>query len=393
MVDKIRRKTKNNGGNEMKKQYLLTPGPTPIPPEVALKEALPILHHRTNEFAAIYKDVAESLKYVFQTKNEVFLLAGSGTGAMEMAVTNILSPGDEVIVAGCGNFGDRWIKIAETYGVKVISASAPWGNVVKPAEIEKALKANPNIKAVYTTSTETSTGVVNDIKAIGEIVAKTNAVLVVDTISGLAGQEFKMDEWKVDVTVSGSQKGLMLAPGLAFISLSEKAWKLTETSKIPKFYFDIKKYKKSYATNETPFTPPVTLIVALQESLRLIKERGIENVWNDCKLLAKAARAGMQALGLELFGEVPCEVVTSAKVPEEIGGKIVKTLREKYGVSIAGGQADLKGKIIRFAHMGYIGKADLLVGFACLEMVLVELGMKIEKGKAVAAAEEALLNG
>jgi len=377
----------------MMKHYLLTPGPTPIPPEVALKEALPILHHRTSEFAAIYKDVAEGLKYVFQTKNEVYMLAGSGTAAMEMAVINLLSAGDEIIVAGCGNFGDRWAKIAQSYGVKVISASVPWGNVVKPAEIEKALKANPNVKAVYTTFTETSTGVVNDIKAIGEIVSKTNAALVVDTISGLAGQEYRADEWKVDVTVCGSQKGFMLAPGLAFISLSEKAWKLVESSKLPKFYFDIKKYKKSYATNETPFTPPVTLIVALQEAIKMIKATGIENMWNDYKLLAKAARAGMKALGLEIFGEVPCEVVTSAVVPEAIGGKIVKTLREKYGVSIAGGQGDLKGKIIRFAHMGYIGKADLLVGFACLEMVLVELGMKIEKGKAVAAAEEALLNG
>ena len=377
----------------MKKQYLLTPGPTPIPPEVALKEALPILHHRTSEFAAVYKDVAEGLKYVFQTKNDVYMLAASGTGAMEMAVVNLLSPGDEIIVASCGNFGDRWIKIAETYGVKVISASVAWGNAVKPAEIEKALKANSNIKAVFTTFTETSTGVVNDIKTIGEIVAKTNAVLVVDSISGLAGQEFRTDEWKVDVNVCGSQKGFMLAPGLAFISLSEKSWKLAETSKIPKFYFDIKKYKKSYAANETPFTPPVTLIVALQEALKMIKNKGIENMWNDYKLLAKAARAGMKALGLEIFGEVPCEVVTSALVPEEIGGKIVKTLREKYGVSIAGGQGDLKGKIIRFAHMGYIGKADLLVGFACLEMVLAELGMKIEKGKAAAAAEEVLIKG
>ncbi|AKL97723.1 pyridoxal-phosphate-dependent aminotransferase family protein [Endomicrobium proavitum] len=377
----------------MKKHYLLTPGPTPIPPEVALKEALPILHHRTGEFAAIYKDVAEGLKYVFQTKNEVYTVAGSGTATMEIAVVNLLSAGDEIIVAGCGNFGDRWAKIAQSYGVKVISASAPWGNVVKPAEIEKALKENPNVKAVYTTFTETSTGVVNDIKAIGDIVSKTNAVLVVDTISGLVGQEFRTDEWKVDVAVSGSQKGFMLAPGLAFITLSEKAWKLAETSKLPKFYFDIKKYKKSYATNETPFTPPVTLIVSLQESIRLIKERGIENLWNDYKLLAKAARAGMKALGLELYGEVPCEVVTSAQVPEAIGGKIVKTLREKYGVSIAGGQGDLKGKIIRFAHMGYIGKADLLVGFACLEMVLTELGLNVEKGKAVAAAETELLRG
>lgn len=375
----------------MMKRYLLTPGPTVIPPEVALKEALPILHHRTSEFAAIYKDVAEGLKYVFQTKNEVYTLATSGTGAMEMAVVNILSPGDEIIVASCGNFGDRWIKIAEEHGVKVISVSVEWGKVVKPEEIGRVLKSNSNIKAVYTTFTETSTGVANDIKSIGEIVSKTNAVLVVDAISGLAGQEFRTDSWKVDVVVSCSQKGFMLAPGLAFITLSDKAWELAETSKIPKFYFDIKKYKKSYATNETPFTPPVTLIVALQESIGLIKERGLENMWNDHKILAKATRAGMKALGLDLFGEVPCEVVTSVSVPAEIGGEIVKTLREKYGVSVAGGQGDLKGKIIRFAHMGYIGIADLLVGFACLEMVLSELGVKVEKGKAVAAAEEELL--
>ncbi|MDR1400925.1 MAG: alanine--glyoxylate aminotransferase family protein [Endomicrobium sp.] len=375
----------------MTKYYLLTPGPTQIPPEVALKEALPIIHHRTNEFATIYRNVVEGLRNVFLTKNEVYILAASGTGAMETAVVNLLSPGDKLIVASCGNFGNRWIKIAQGYGLKVISICVEWGKVVKPAEIEEALKNNPDVKAVYTTFTETSTGVTNDIRTIGEIVSKTDAVLVVDAISGLVSQEFRTDEWKVDLTISGSQKGFMLAPGLAFITLSDKAWKLVETSKLPKFYFDIKKYKKSYVTNETPFTPPVTLVVALEESIKLINKRGLENIWNDCKLLAKAARAGMTALGLKLFGEVSCEVVTSASVPTDIGGKIVKILREKYGVSIAGGQGHLKGKIIRFAHMGYVGKADLLVGFACLEMVLVELGMKIEKGKAVAAAEEVLL--
>ncbi len=230
-----------------------------------------------------------------------------------------------------------------------------------------------------------------DIKAVGEIVSKTDAVLVVDAISGLAGQEFRTDEWKVDVAISASQKGFMLAPGLAFITLSGKAWKLIETSKLPKFYFDIRKYKKFYVTGETPFTPPLTLVAALQESVRLIKEKGLENIWNDCKLLARATRAAMKALGLELFGEVPCEIVTSASVPVDIGVKIVKTLREKYGVSIAGGQGDLKGKIIRFAHLGCIGKADLLAGFTCLEMVLIELGVKIKRGKAAAAIEEIFL--
>jgi len=376
----------------MKKHYLLTPGPTPIPPEVALKEALPILHHRTSEFGSIFVDVSEGLKNVFRTKNDVFIMAASGTGAMESSVVNILSPGEEALVATCGNFGDRWVKLLETYGIKTQVISAEWGKAVNPEAIESALRSNKNIKAVYTTFTETSTGVVNDIEKIGKIVAQTSAALAVDTISGLCGQKFLTDDWNVDVNVSGSQKGLMLAPGLSFASVSPKAWKLVESAKLPRFYWDYRKMKKSIETKETPFTPAVTLIVSLQESLRMIKERGIENVWADNSLLARAARSGMKALGLELFGEPPCEVVTSAKVPANVdGGKIVKMLREDYGVSIAGGQGQLKGKIIRFAHMGYIGKADLLVGFACLEMVLSKLGHKLEKGKAVAAAEEELL--
>ncbi|MBN1823535.1 MAG: alanine--glyoxylate aminotransferase family protein [Endomicrobiales bacterium] len=378
----------------MKKHYLLTPGPTPVPPEVALKEALPILHHRTSEFGAVFSEVAEGLKYVYKTKNDVLIMAASGTGAMESAIVNLLNPGDEALVATCGNFGERWTKLLEAYGCKPTVISVEWGKAVNPADIEKALKANAKIKAVYTQFTETSTGVVNDISAIGRIVDKTPAAFVVDAISGLAGQEFLTDDWKVDVCVSGSQKGLMLGPGLAFVSVSAKAWKLAEEAKLPRFYWDWRKMKKSLATKETPFTPAVTLIVALSEAIKMIKAKGIENVWAENKLHAKAARAGMKAIGLELFGENPCDVVTSAKVPEGVdGGKIVKTLREEYGVSIAGGQAQLKGKIIRFAHMGYIGKADLLVGFACLEMVLSKLGYKLEKGKAVAAAEEVLLNG
>jgi aspartate aminotransferase-like enzyme len=373
------------------KRYLLTPGPTSIPPKVALSEALPIIHHRTSEFWAIYRSVVDGLKYLFQTKNEVYMISASGTGVMEMAVTNFLSREDKVVVASCGRFGDRWAKIATSYGVKVISVSSELGKVVKPIEIEKVLKAIPDIKAVYTTFTETSTGVVNDIEAIGKIVSKTNVILIVDAISGLVGQEFRTDEWKVDVVVSSSQKGFMLPPGLAFITLSDKAWKFTETSKLPKFYFDLKKYKRKSTINETPFTPPVTLIVALMESIMLINGRGLENMWSDYKILARAARAGMKALGFKLFAEIPCEIVTSVSVPFEIGCKIVEILKTKYGVSIAGGHGDLKGRIIRFAHMGYISKADLLLGFACLEMVLSELDVKVEKGKAVAAAEEELL--
>jgi aspartate aminotransferase-like enzyme len=378
----------------MKKHYLLTPGPTPIPPEVSLKEALPILHHRTSEFGAIFQEVEDGLKYIFCTQNDVLIMASSGTGAMESAVVNLLKPGDSVLVATCGNFGERWTKICEAYGIKPVVLNYEWGKVVNPDDIAKALKADPGIKAVFTTFTETSTGVVNDIKKIGEIVSATSAVLVVDAISGLVGQQFLTDEWKVDVAVTGSQKGLMLGPGLAFVSVSKKAWEVVEKAQLPRFYWDWRKMKKSLATKETPFTPAVTLIVALAEAIKMIKSTGLENAQKEYSLLAKAARAGMKAIGLEVFGDVPCEVVTSAKVPAGIdGGKIVKMLREEFGVSIAGGQGALKGKIIRFAHMGYIGKADLLVGFACLEMVLSKLGHKLEKGKAVAAAEEVLING
>lgn len=389
MAESIIKRSKN-----MKKHYLLTPGPTPIPPQIALKEALPILHHRTSEFGAIFQEAADGLKYVYQTKNDVLIMASSGTGAMESAIVNLLSPGDDALVATCGNFGDRWGKLMEAYGIKPIMVSAEWGKIINPADIEKALKANPKIKAVYTTFTETSTGVANDIAAIGKIVGATSAVLVIDAISGLAGQEFRTDEWQADVVVSGSQKGLMLAPGLAFVSVSEKAWKVVETAKLPRFYWDWRKMRKSLATKETPFTPAVTLIVTLAEACKMIKEEGIENVWKETRLLARAARAGMKAMGLELFGDSPCDVLTSAKVPAGIdGGKIVKMLREEFGVSIAGGQGALKGKIIRFAHMGYIQKPDLFVGFACLEMVLTKLGYKFEKGKAVAAVQDELLKG
>ena len=376
----------------MKKHYLLTPGPTPIPTEIALAEAKPIIHHRTSEFAKIFGEVAEGLKYVFCTQNDVLIMASSGTGAMESSVVNLLSPGDEAIVAQSGNFGERWAKLLSAYGIKPIILDTQWGKAVDANEIEKTLKANPGVKAVYTTHVETSTGVVNDIEAIGKIVNASQAVLVVDAISGLVGQELKTDDWHVDVVVTGSQKGLMLAPGLAFVSVSKKAWTLVENAKLPRFYWDWRKMKKSLADSETPFTPAITLIVALAEAIKMIKAAGLENMQKDYKVMAAATRAGMQAIGLELFAQRPCEVVTSACVPDGVdGGKIVKLLREEFGISIAGGQGLLKGKIIRFAHMGYITKADLLVGFACLEMVLTKLGYNVQKGKAVAAAEEVLL--
>lgn len=378
----------------MKKQYLMTPGPTPVPPPVSAKEGLPVMHHRTSEFAAVFAQASEDLKVVFQTKNDVYMIAGSGTAALESAVANLLSPGDKAIVASSGWFGDRVKKICDAYGISTVYLREPDGDVVAPQKVATALKENPDTKVVFTTHTETSTGVVNPIEEIARVVSKTPAVLSVDSVSGLAGQDLAMDAWGVDVVCTGSQKGLMTAPGLAFVSISSKAWPLVEASKSPRFYLDWRKCRKSLETKQTPFTPPVTVIVALAEALRLIKEEGLPNVFKRHEFLARAMRAGVQALGLEIFAKVPCNVLTSVRVPAGINGKhIVKRMREEYGISIAGGQGDLDGKIVRLAHMGYMEKFDTIVALAGLEMMLRTLGAPVTLGRGVAAAQEVLLHG
>jgi len=377
----------------MRKSYLLTPGPTPIPPQVAEAQAKPIIHHRTPQFQAVLKEVNEGLKYVFQTANDVFILVSSGTGAMEASVVNLLSPGDTAITVQGGKFGERWTEICSSYGINTEIIDVEWGKAVEPKEIEKRLKANPKIKAVFTTLCETSTGVVNDIEAIGKVIKDTDAVLVVDAISGLGAIDLKTDAWFCDVVVSGSQKGLMLPPGLGFISVSLKAWKLRESSKCPKYYFDLKVAKKALAQTDTPFTPAITLIIALAESLKIIKQDGLENVFLRHKKMADATRAAIKALGLELFAPLAySDVVTAVKVPPVIDGeKLVKTMRDTFGVTIAGGQSELKGKVFRIAHMGYIEEFDIIVGLACLEKVLAQMGYKFKIGQGLAAAEEVFL--
>jgi serine---pyruvate transaminase len=377
----------------MKKKYLLTPGPTPIPPEVAAAGALPILHHRTAEFGEIFERVVEGMKYVYRTQGDVLLLTSSGTGAMEAAVVNTLSPGEKAIVASSGVFGERWGKICAAFGVNVVAVKAPWGRPVEPQAVKDALKANPDAKVVFLTHTETSTGTVNDLKALGGIVAETDAISVVDAISGLAGQELRADEWKLDVVVAGSQKGLMIAPGLAFAAVSEKAWKLVEACKNARFYFDFRSAKKSVATKETPFTPAVTLIVSLDAALGMVRKEGIENVWARHLRLSRAAQAGFKALGLPLFSSAPCAVLTAGALPENVDGKkIVKWLREEHGVSIAGGQGELKGRIVRLAHMGYMDQFDLITGLTALEWALAKFGHeKVAAGQAARAAQEVLV--
>ncbi|MCX5703297.1 MAG: alanine--glyoxylate aminotransferase family protein [Candidatus Omnitrophica bacterium] len=377
----------------MRKNYLLTPGPTPLPPQICEAMARPIIHHRTPQFQAVLKKAAEGLKYVFQTKNDVFILASSGTGAMEAAVINLLSPGDTALTIQGGKFGERWTELCKAYGVISEVLDVQWGKALDPNEIAKILRANPKIKAVFATLCETSTGVVNDIKALGEVVKDTAAVLVVDAISGLGAIDLKTDEWSCDMVVSGSQKGLMLPPGLGFISASPKAAKLIEAAKCPRYYFDLRLAKKALNQTDTPFTPAITLIIALNEALEMMRQDGLENIFLRHKKMAEATRAAVRGLGLELFAPgASSDVVTAVRVPQGIDGeKLVKTMRDTYGVTIAGGQSELKGKVFRIAHMGYIEEFDIITGISCLEKVLCQMGYKFQLGAGVKAAEEVFL--
>jgi len=377
----------------MRKNYLLTPGPTPLPPEVCEAMARPIIHHRTPQFQAILKEASVGLKHVFQTANDVFIISSSGTGAMEAAVMNLLSCGDTALVVHGGKFGERWTEIAKAYGINVEIIDVQWGKAVSPEEISKRLKANPKIKAVFTTLCETSTGVDNDIEKIAQVVKESPAVLVVDAISGLGAIDLKTDAWGVDVVVSGSQKGLMLPPGLGFISVGPKAWKLVEASKSPRYYLDLRKAKKALDKIDTPFTSSITLIIALNEALKMIRQDGLEYIFSRHKKMALAVRSAVKALGLELFAPTASsDAVTAVKVPSGIDGeKLVKTMRDTYGVTIAGGQDELKGKVFRIAHMGFIAEFDIITGLSCLEKVLAEMGYKFTLGAGIKAAEEVFL--
>jgi aspartate aminotransferase-like enzyme len=376
----------------MKKNLLMTPGPTSVPSEVLLAMAKPIIHHRTEEFRAILKEVNEGLQYIFQTKNPVLMFSSSGTGAMEAAVVNLLSRDDVALVVRGGKFGERWGELCEAYGVKPVYIDVEWGHAVEPAAIEAALKKRPEIKAVFTTLCETSTCVRNDIEAIGKAVAATPAALVVDAISGLCADDLRTDEWSVDVVVSGSQKGLMLPPGLAFASVSPKAQELMGKSNLPKFYLSFQKALKSRVKTDTPFTSAVSLIFGFREAIRLIRSEGLENVIRRHTRLAHATRAAAGALELELFAKAPSNVATAVVMPGGIDADALrKKVTSRFGISFAGGQAELKGKIIRMAHLGYCAESDVLSAVSALEMTLKEMGYPTQPGAAASAAESALM--
>ncbi len=376
----------------MQKRYLLAPGPTAIPPEVLLKMAEPIIHHRNPMFEEVLEEVRQNLKYLFGTKNEVLIFASSGTGAMEGAVTNMLSPGDKAICVRSGKFGERWANICKAYGVETVNIDLPWGDDLDPALIEKALKENSGVKAVYMQATETSTGVRFPVKEIAAIVKNyPETILVVDGITGVGVFELPMDEWGIDILVGGSQKALMLPPGLAFAGVSDKAWEFNKKSKIPRFYFNWQKELANLMKNQTNFTPAISLIIGLRESLRMIKEEGLENIYKKFEILSYATREAAKALGLKIFAKTPSPAVTAIVAPEGIDGQaIYKTMWKKYGVTGAGGQDQLKGKIFRIATLGYADKYDVITAIAALEFTLRDLGYKFEMGKGVAKAVDCL---
>ncbi len=336
-------------------------------------------------------DVTEGLKYVFQTENDVYILASSGSGAMESAVVNTLSPGDKAICINCGKFGARWAHIARAYGADVKEIVLEWGDNFSKKQLTDVLQEVPETKAVFSTLFATSTGALYDIKGFAEVMSATKTILVVDGISGLGATPCPMDDWNIDVLVSGSQKAFMTPPGLSYISFSKKAWDLVEFSTMPKYYFDAKEYKKSLENKTSPWSPAISLILQQKKSLEIIKSIGLENLIRHHQILGKATRSGVKALGLDLLPSCPGNALTAVKVPEGIDGdKLVKIMHDKYKVYIAGAQGPHKGDFFRIAHLGYMGGFDVITALSALEMTLMDLGYSFEPGQAIKAAEKIL---
>lgn len=375
----------------MKKRFLMTPGPSPVPSFVRESLSQEIMHHRTSEFQDILKETHEGLKQVFCTDNPVLIFSSSGTGAMEAAVGNLFSSGDKVIAVNGGKFGERWTEIAKSFSLEVVEMHVEWGTSPSSEELKSILNSNKGVKGVLTTLCETSTATVYDIEGISKITKENGVLLVVDAISGLGQDVLLPDAWGVDAVVSGSQKGFMLPPGLSFISLNNKAQEAVKNSNLPKYYFDLNKALKSYQKNDTPFTPAVSLIVGLQEAVKAINKEGMESRWSNFKKMSLATQEGIKALGLKVFSKRPSASVTAALCPEDIkSSDLVKKLRKEYGLSIAGGQGNLKDRIFRIAHMGWINEQDLIACFSLLEKVFKDLGYKFKLGSSVARIEEVL---
>ncbi len=377
------------------KERLFTPGPTPLLMEAQARAlAMGNIHHRTEAFRKIMTETLALLKYYYDTQNDVLIFASSGTGAMEGSVSNLLSPGERMLVGTAGKFGERWLGLAQAYGIEAVKVESPYGQPVNIEAMKQKLANDGPFRAVYIQATETSTAVMNDVRALGEAVKNyPETALVVDAITGLGTSDLRIQEWGLDIVIGGSQKAVMIPPGLAFVSVSEKAWGLIAKSKLPRFYFDFAKERKNQAKGETAYTPATTLVIGLHAALEYIKKLGRENLIANAALLAEASRAAAQALGLKLFAESsPANAATAICAPAGMdSGAIVKELRTRFGAIIANGQGSMKGQIFRLAHLGYYDIADLFAVFAALEIALVKLGQDVVLGSGVRAVQEVYL--
>src|SRR5579884_1543177 len=373
----------------IRKQRLLTPGPTPLYPKALQAMMGSDIHHRTEDFRNVYRGVLADLKEIYGTANDVLCLVSSGTGAMEASVTNFFSPGDKAIVCTAGKFGERWVEIVKAFGLDAVVLQAEYGDSVEASRVADALRDNPGVRGVFVQASETSTGAAHDVRAMAEAVKKTDAIFVIDAITGLGTMPLDVDGWGLDIVIGGSQKAFMVPPGMAFLSVSNKAWAFAETAKLPKYYFNLKKERKNAASGESSWTPAISLLLALSEALKYIKSMGMDKLVANAQLLAKATRAAVTTLGLELFAPgSPAASVTAVRAPRGMdSGVIVKEFRNRFGAVIANGQGSMKGQIFRIAHLGYFDFADLFSVIAGLEVILDANGYPVKFGTGVAAVQ------
>lgn len=372
----------------IKKQRLLTPGPTPLLPSALHAMMGADIHHRTEDFRNLYKQVLSDLKEVLATSNDVLILVASGTGGLEAATQNFFSRGDEVLVCSAGKFGERWVELMKAWGMNATVLTAPYGDAVQPEAVEQALAHNRNIKGVFVQASETSTGAQHDVKRMGLAVKKTGAVFVVDAITGIGTMPLDIGGWGLDIVIGGSQKAFMIPPGLAFLSISPKAWTMADSAQSPRFYFDLRREKKNAANGESAWTPNTALLLAFAEALKYIKSIGMDKLVANAQLLAKATREAMKELGLQLFSSSPGSSVTAVRPPLGMdSGVIVKEFRSRFNAIITNGQGSMKGQIFRLAHLGYFDFHDLFAIVAELEIILAAQGHSVRFGSGVAAVQ------
>ena len=377
----------------MFKRRLFTPGPTPVPESVMLRMAEPMIHHRNPEFNEILTRVNRNLQYLFQTAGPVLTLTCSGTGGVEATFVSLFSPGETVIAVNGGKFGERWVAMPRVFGLNAVEVKVPWGTAPQASDLRAALKAHPEAKAVYLTHSETSTGTATDVRALAAVIREhSHALVCVDGITAIGAHEFRFDEWGIDVCVTGSQKGLMIPPGLAFVALSARAVERLGSSTMPRFYLDLRKALAAYEKNDTPWTPAASLVIGADAALEMIRKEGIEQVWRRHRRMATAVRAGVEALGLKLFSREPSFAVTPVWVPDGVAWKPFNALlKNTYGITVAGGQDEFTGRIFRIAHLGYYDELDMVTVIAALERSLHDSGWRFEAGAGVRAVQRSFM--